>query len=235
MTTLRNVLELCPQVAQAACDLYHRQLAPSGTVGRHLVHPYKGVTLRCSEQETRIIFCQALEAAGFWYSLETPTYWRYKQSGEGSTRARSDIAVYSDIPSVEKSLPSVRIELKAYGGKIAEEDLRKDLEKLVRENVDGILFHTSPTADKRTLPRVIQKIANAFDQLATAGYLTSRKHTIAIALCVLKRRELWICQLRLDVAGEIGRVLSTALDMNASKDAAWTYHHLGVPVQVSNV
>lgn len=235
MTTLRNVLDLCPQVAKVACDLYHRQLLPSGTVGRHLVHPYKGVSLRCSEQETRIVFCQALEAAGLWYSLETPTYGRYRQKGEGNTRARSDIAVYGDIPSVEKSMPSVRIELKAYGGKIAQEDLRKDLEKLVREDVDGVLFHTSPTTDKGTLPNVIQKIANAFDQLTTAGYLASRKHTIAIALCVLKRRELWISELRLGIAGEIGRVLSTALDMNAPKDAAWSYHYLGAPMQVSNV
>lgn len=64
-------------------------------------------------------------------------------------------------------MPSVRIELTAYGGKIAQEDLRKDLEKLVREDVDGLLFHTSPRADKRTLPSVVRKIASALSQRST--------------------------------------------------------------------
>lgn len=226
LTTFKKVLALCPELARAASDLYHRQVSnpnESSFSGR-LVHPYRGTQPRHSEQETRILLCQLLEAAGYWYSVEAPTFEQYRQRGKKDIRARSDVAVYDDFPTPQNPLPSVRIELKAYGGKIAEEDLRKDLEKLIRENVDAILFHTLPTVNRGTIPSVLQKLSLAMAKLRK--HIVDRKHNIAIALCVLDKRELLLLEHHLGLSNDSSDILASYLKHDAVEAQPWSRHDL---------
>ena len=118
-------------------------------------------TRRVSEQESRVLLTEWLEDHGFHYSIETPTNDVYQQSGLRGLSARTDVTVYgSSDPDPRNRI--LNIELKA--GRPPWESFRKDFEKLLREGVHGLWFHTLKTANERIWRDLENKIHTALDE-----------------------------------------------------------------------
>lgn len=169
-----EVHRLCADVAAQLWAVYHeRDDAPL------LILPAKrDGSRRVSEQESKILITQWLQAHGHPYSIETPTAEAYRQSGQAEMSARLDITVYGTRNHGDRVL---NMELKA--GTNSLENYRKDFEKLLREGVEGLWFQTVEAASTGAWASISQKMTEAFDRLpdevATAG------HSIHFALCVL--------------------------------------------------
>jgi hypothetical protein len=150
----------------------------------HLIFPeYRDDRVRISEQESKILFANALEQSRWFYSVETPTTQTYIQSGSTPLSARTDISLYSNS---DRSSKLVNIELKAHNP--SKESFRKDLEKLLREGLDGLWFHTLENYNRGTLPNIYGKILQALSDLRP--HLKGKDRSIMFAFCVLEKREL---------------------------------------------
>jgi len=149
----------------------------------HLIFPgYRDGRVRISEQESKTLFANILEGSRWFYSVETPTAQTYVQSGTTPLSARTDISLY-DNSNLSSKL--VNIELKAHNP--SKESFRKDLEKLVREEINGLWFHTIENCNQRTLPSIFDKITKAFVDLKP--YLKGKHRIILFAFCVLDSKE----------------------------------------------
>lgn len=124
---------------------------------------------------------QVLEDSSRWfYSVETPTYEVFRETGKKDLSARTDVSLYEvAVPSVQSK--KVNIELKANNPPV--EHFRKDFEKLAREGLDGVWFHLLKNADSGTLPSVFQKIRESFRALKQ--HLVGKPRFILFAFCVL--------------------------------------------------
>lgn len=132
-----------------------------------------------------MLLCQLLEKSQWFYSVETPTNETYQQQGDEAISGRSDISVYATrLPDSKRA----NIELKAHG-KITVEDFRKDFEKLLREDLDALWFHTLENTNRATFLKVFRKIREAFALLRDE--IDGRTHSIVLAFCVLEREQLW--------------------------------------------
>lgn len=180
---------------------------------------------RISEQESKVLFCQVLEASGWYYSVETPTRAAYQQRGQTPMAALLDLTMYQ---APDARVRAANIELKAHTA--TGESFRKDLEKLIREGLPGLWFHTLKNADRRTLPTIFKKVQSAVESLE--GYLVGEKHVIVFVFCVLERRELYIAELHMDGDArsriDACRALFTSGADGSPASPAWTRH--GGPV-----
>ena len=98
---------------------------------------------RVSEQESKILISQWLTGNGIYYSIETPTRKKYQQSGHAKISARIDVTAYGSSDPRDRCL---NMELKA--GTSSLEAYRKDFEKLLREGIPGLWFHTLEKANE---------------------------------------------------------------------------------------
>lgn len=158
-------------IAESLGSLY-RNDAPTQQ-GCHLIFPERREgTTRVSEQESKVLLCRYLDNSEFLYSVETPTGETYKQGGTTALSARTDMTVWTSTGGHRKRILSV--ELKAHN--CQEEDVRKDLEKLVRERTDGVWFHTIRKANWRTFQRLCSKFARSFQTLKTHYEISDRAY-----------------------------------------------------------
>ena len=150
----------------------------------HLIFPeYRDKRIRISEQESKILFANIIEQSRWFYSIETPTVQTYVQSGTTPLSARTDMSLYENS---SRSSKAVNIELKAHNP--SKESFRKDLEKLLREDLDGLWFHTLDNSNRGTFPSIYGKILDAFFDLKE--HLKGRERIIIFAFCLLEKREL---------------------------------------------
>jgi len=150
------------------------------TDGPRLIFPFSRTDVaRVSEQESRVLLCQLLEQSGLYYSVETPTREKYTQSGSYDLSGRVDVTVYSSRSATDRLL---NVELKA--GTPPMEAFRKDFEKLTREGIEGLWFHTLAAAGSRTVENLTAKMAEALGLLAT--HTSAARHTIVVAVCLLE-------------------------------------------------
>jgi hypothetical protein len=159
--------------------------------GPRLIFPVKRSDIvRVSEQESKILLCQVLETTPWFYSVETPTRETYMQSGTHAMSARVDVTVYASRLASDRLL---NIELKA--GVPSVENFRKDFEKLIREGVNGLWFHTLEVSNGATIPRLLALFREAIilvgDDASAAG------HVLTVAICLLDRQVLLTAQIRL--------------------------------------
>ncbi|MGK2965497.1 MAG: hypothetical protein ACSLFM_07810 [Tepidiformaceae bacterium] len=157
---------------------------------------------RVSEQEARVLMCVLLEEAGWYYSVETPTAETYQQSGTYALSARADLTVHGSRRSSDRIL---NVEFKA--GTPPVEVFRKDLEKLTREGIPGLWFHTLEKATPRTLATLAMHIRDAWSLLLEHGAIAT--HDIHFAICVL------------DPALLFSTKLTLGAEFNARLDAAF--------------
>jgi hypothetical protein len=133
---------------------------------------------RISEQESKILITQWLESHGNSYSIETPTQQEYTQSGTTPMSGRIDVTVYGSCSSANRVL---NLELKA--GTASLEAFRKDFEKLLREEVPGLWFHTLTCATRATWRSIEASMLQAFDLVLEHAEVA--RHSVHFAFCVL--------------------------------------------------
>lgn len=170
---------MCREVAAQLWAVYHeRPEAPS------LLFPLKRDNLRrVSEQESKILIAQWLNANDVSYSVETPTREAYQQGGQAEMSARIDLTAYGPLRQVDRFL---NIELKS--GTASLEAYRKDFEKLLREGVTGLWFHTLESVTDGAWRSIENSMTEAASRLAT--HADAADHIVHFALCVLDRPQL---------------------------------------------
>lgn len=136
---------------------------------------------RISEQEARTIYCSVVESCNrYFFSIETPTVQDYQFSGSTPMHARSDLSLYTFNDGFEKV---VNVEFKANNPD--PDFIRKDIEKLVREQKTGNWFHFLENVDRGTLPSVFGKISSSLQAVTNNSALTS---PIVFCFCVLEKK-----------------------------------------------
>jgi hypothetical protein len=143
-------------------------VGPASTHG--LIFPTKrDGSLRISEQEAKLLFFQHLTLdRKFFFSVETPTVETYRQKGMTPMSARVDLTLYDSDRK-----PVAHVEYKSHNCGL--EDIRKDLEKLLREKRTGCWFHTLENANRNTIP--VRGVEYPMIDLGHAGR-AGRKRTI---------------------------------------------------------
>ncbi len=192
---------MCRDVAAGLWALYHgRPDAP-----RLILPSKRDGLLRISEQESKILITQWLESHGVCYSIETPTTERYQQSGQAQLSARIDITAYECRDAARRAL---NIELKA--GTASLESFRKDFEKLLREGLPGLWFHTIQSASEDTWRTLANQMEEALRRVAS--HADTAHHTIWFAFCVLEIPQLVQFEVNFDGEwrGQISRTLARA-------------------------
>ena len=165
---------MCRDITAQLWAVYHDRPDAPG-----LILPLKRDGMRrVSEQESKILMTQWLEHHGASYSIETPTAQQYQQSGQAEMSGRIDITVYGSRSPEDRAL---NIELKA--GTATLEAFRKDFEKLLREEVSGLWFHTLSSASESAWRVLEEKMTEALKRLSI--HADSASHCIAFAFCVL--------------------------------------------------
>lgn len=225
-TLLSDVLDpiesLCSPLAQAMWSVH--SVTENG--GSRLIFPFKRTdTARVSEQESKILLCQVLERSPWYYSIETPTRETYMQSGTKPQSALVDVTVYRSRSASDRVL---NVELKA--GTPPLEAFRKDFEKLIREGVDGLWFHTVERAGKATVRSLLTNMMDAMglvqDHAITAG------HTLTLALCLLEEQVLLTARFTLGAGLQSqldGLLGETTSGRNVSGPGAEAYGTLAIP------
>lgn len=121
-------------------------------------------TRRISEQESRIAATQWLHDGKYPFSVETPTGEKFVMSGvtETGLSARTDITVFRVQGDDLRRL--LNIEVKALQPK--KEGIVGDLQKLLREQVEGMWFHTLVSADTASWRQIGRKLWWAYRDLS---------------------------------------------------------------------
>ena len=158
-----------------------------------------------------MLMCGLLEEAGWYYSVETPTAETYQQSGTYALSARADLTVHGSRRSGDRIL---NVEFKA--GHPPVEVFRKDLEKLTREGIPGLWFHTLEKATPRTLRPSRGISATPGRLLLEHGSIAT--HDIHFAICVLDPAILFSTRLTL------GEDLESRLEPACEGLTGWALH-----------
>ncbi len=121
---------------------------PQGLSPRLILPKKRSGEIRISEQESRILYCGLLNTSNYYYSIETPTEEVYQQTGKTSQSASSDLSLYGYDGKDFKKVANV--EFKAHNP--VTEQIRKDIEKIIKEGITGNWFHTLKSINRGTLP-----------------------------------------------------------------------------------
>lgn len=178
--TADDLFEINRRVAYALWNVASSTSPPSGLSPRLVFPDLRSGKTRVSEQEARLLWCTSLQETSFYYAVEAPTTKTYIQTGKKGQSARTDVALYEASGS---SLHRVaNIEFKA--GSSSSEQIRKDLEKLIREDISGNWFHLLYARNSGTLPSLSKKFVNGFNKCASIV-----KHDVDIVFCICVLRE----------------------------------------------
>jgi hypothetical protein len=183
--TSNDLIEMNRRVSYALWNAISPNKTPTGLSPRLIFPELRGGNIRISEQEARLLFCTMLQDTSYYYSVEAPTTETYVQSGTKPLSARTDVALYR---SSENGLKRVaNIEFKAHSA--TQEQIRKDIEKLLREKITGNWFHLLASANSGTIPRLFKKFVKAFTECSS--YI-DHDIDIVFGICVLQKPKLLI-------------------------------------------
>src|SRR5262249_3502563 len=76
------------------------------------------------------------------------------------------------------------VEFKAHNAKLS--SIRKDLEKLLREDSDGLWFHVLENIDSGTVPTLLKKFEASFTALER--HCMACRHSLTLAFLVVEKR-----------------------------------------------
>lgn len=142
--------------------------------------------LRVSEQESRFAFVAELSKTPLVYSIETPTALTYRQKGVGERSAETDLTVYQ--PSKRAVL---NVEFKAGGISTRRQSafvIAKDLEKLLREQPDGLWFHTVEAVNNSTLTELWSVFCRELSLVARKYRDSIATKQVLFHVCVLRQK-----------------------------------------------
>lgn len=187
---ITDIFELNRRLSENLWQMANEQGRPSN-LSPHVIYPLKrDQTVRISEQEARVLCCGLLNNLSLYYSVETPTEQRYVQKGkrkEGMS-AQTDLTIYVyDGQSLNRA---INVEFK--GPQASQDDVGKDIEKLVREGYQGNWFHILRNYNAGTFPALFSKFKYAFTEypkLYSPEKLSSKTISILFCFCVLARRQ----------------------------------------------
>lgn len=205
-----EVITLCKEVAKRLC-----LVNKNAKNGPFLLLPTKrDHSLRVSEQEAKIIFCVVLEENKICHSIETPTTKTYVQSGKKPISARLDVTIYNKRDPKSRMM---NVELKA--GNPAPENFRKDFEKLIREGIPGLWFHTFASANISSWRSLFTKVDKSFKSQYRSSIYGS--HNITFAFVILKSAELYVTNIKL--CRDVNKHVSETFNYNSEN---WTRYSL---------
>ena len=201
-------------IAKELVEIYFRKDHEHG-----LVFPRKrDGSIRISEQESKTLFLyRVLSEQQFCLSVEVPTEETYIQKGTKGISARVDLTLLRG--NTERC---AHVEFKAHNCDY--EDIRKDLEKLLREKSTGMWFHTLENADRGTINSLLSKFRKALESLS--AHVETCGCSFLIAICVLRKGSL---QMRwLDFTGEIENNRAVVEEAFGKSDVTgWQLDRLG--------
>ena len=159
---------------------------PQGLSPRLILPQRRSGEIRISEQESRISYCGLLNTLNYYYSIETPTEKVYQQTGKTSQSASSDLSLYNYDGKDFKKVANV--EFKAHNPD--KEQIRKDIEKIIKEGITGNWFHTLKNIDGGTLPSLFKKFIYSFKECSSL-IDADKGMSILFCFCVLDKK--WAC------------------------------------------
>jgi hypothetical protein len=145
---------------------------------------HRNLSLRISEQEARFAFSEVLNKEGLYYSVETPTEKEYQLSGKKKLSALTDLAVYSN-----KFDRLFNVEFKSKGASPDAKShfsIGKDIQKLLREEVNGLWFHLLKAVDNSTLLNLMRVFADKITSVSNNYRPDISRKTICFHICVLE-------------------------------------------------
>lgn len=180
-----DIFEINHRVCSSLWNIATVNSNPRGLSPRLIIPQKRSGDIRISEQEARILYCGILNTLNYYYSVETPTKEVYQQTGVKPISASSDISLYFE--NEEKFDKVMNIEFKAHIP--SQEQIRKDIEKLIREKIPGNWFHSLKNIDSRTIPVLFEKMKESF--LQCENILDDTRLLIVFCFCVLEKS--WAC------------------------------------------
>ena len=182
--TANDLLEINRRVASSLWNVGSSTHPPSGLAPRLVFPDYRSGDIRVSEQEARLLWCGALQQTSYYYAVEAPTTESYIQTGQTALSARTDVAIYTVN---NNSLQRVaNVEFKANSPQ--PEQIRKDLEKLIREKLCGNWFHLLSASNSGTMPNLFGKFIVAFEQ---CNEHVLHDLDIVFSFCILRQKQLF--------------------------------------------
>jgi hypothetical protein len=194
--------ELCRRTDDILWAGYRYSQGASDAPWPRVLFPLKGHEPRVGEHEARVAFIAALLAdpagAPWAFAAEAPTRLSYRFAGRAAGprahRALTDLALYRDDPDT----PALAVEFKS-GGRSGrseqDENIRKDMAKVLAEQPAALWFHLVRDASETTLQGLLRTLDTAISQLSNpyklAAYLASgktyepRAKQIAFHVCLL--------------------------------------------------
>ena len=182
---VEDIFEINRRICSSLWDIADVNSISRGLSPRLILPQKRNGDIRISEQEARILYCGVLNNLNYYYSIETPTVEVYKQTGSKPVSASSDLSLYCE--SNDHFDKVMNIEFKAHNP--AQEQIRKDIEKLIRERIPGNWFHLLKNADSATIPVLFGKMKNSL--LQCESLLGKTKLSLIFCFCVFKKS--WAC------------------------------------------
>ena len=179
-----DLLEMNRRVAYALWNVASSTSPPSGLSPRLVFPNLRSGKTRVSEQEARLLWCTMLQETSYYYAVEAPTTKTYIQTGKKGQSARTDVALYEASGSSLHRIAN--IEFKA--GSSTPEQIRKDLEKLIREEISGNWFHLLYARNSETLPNLSKKFITGFNKCAS---IVKHDVDIVFSICVLQEKQIY--------------------------------------------
>ena len=222
-------------LAARLCRVFARTspTVTDGDAGSGLIFPTLGGKpgadagpVRVSEQESKVLLCQLLEEKRFFYSVETPTKNKFAFAPPPldplrvprQLSARTDVTIHSDRRDAKDRL--LAVELKA--GLAPTASFQKDFEKLIRERVPGLWFHTLSRGGQRRLASLADNMARAWSGVTSIA--EGHGHRITFALCILSPAQLFTAEVRLGI-DDAEALLRQVKDLEKNGAASgWTAH-----------
>ena len=146
---------------------------------------YRGGRVRVSEQEARFAFVEGLADGELFYSVETPTEKLYSFSGTKEMSAQTDLTLYRGNGD-----RLCNIEFKAKGFRKARAQhgpVRKDLQKLLREDCWGVWYHVLEAVDNSTIAELLGVIGDGIVQVRDEFSQDLGSPGLLIHICVLRQ------------------------------------------------
>jgi hypothetical protein len=117
--------------------------------------------------------------------VETPTIEVYQQTEQKPQNASSDLSLYEFDGRSFKKIANVEFKAKTPQTK----EIRKDIEKLIKELIVGNWFHTLKNIDNHTLSSLFEKFVASFKEFSSAA----RDNEISIVFCFCVIEKKWAC------------------------------------------
>jgi hypothetical protein len=181
--TSDDLIELNRRVVFSLWNVASSVGTPKALSPRLIFPELRSGDIRISEQEARLLWCTMLQDTSYYYAIEAPTTETYIQSGTRPVSARTDLALYKLLDSGLQRVAN--IEFKAHNA--TTEQIKKDVEKLIRERITGNWFHLLSSANSATIPRLFEKFAAAFTACSSHVHYDI---DIVFCICVLRNRQM---------------------------------------------